>query len=80
MKDMGYTRIPRHIEEAVFVYVNLNKGTLPDLGGLTLGYETEVRYRNYATAYQLYRRGVRNADKEVQKVGGNTFWYYLQFN
>ena len=79
MKDMGYTRIPRHIEEAVFVFANLNQGVRPDLGGLTLSLETEVRFRNYAAAFQLSQVGGRNPEQEMRNVGGNTFWYYLHF-
>lgn len=78
MKEMGYTSIPRHIEEAVVAFINFNK-EFPDLGGLVVSPETELRFIQYETAYNLNSGNKRWLEKEMKKAGGNTFWYYLQF-
>lgn len=79
MKEMGYTCIPRHIEEAVVEFINLNK-EFPDLGGLTVSPETDLRFKQYVTVYDLNNSGNKSwLEKEMKKVAGNTFWYYYQF-
>ncbi|MBT6004716.1 MAG: hypothetical protein HOG79_03280, partial [Prolixibacteraceae bacterium] len=44
MKELGYSRIPLHIEEAVLIYFN-SKGQFPDLGGLSISNKTQVRFQ-----------------------------------
>jgi len=79
MKRMGYNYIPRHIEEAVVEFINLNK-EIPDLGGLTISPETELRFIQYLTTYNLNNGENKSGiEKEMTKAGRNTFWYYLQF-
>jgi len=80
MKEIGYAYIPRHIEEAVVEFVNLNKES-PDLGGLTVSHETELRFVEYSRAYDFYKNGNKLwSEKEMKKAWENTFWYYFQFN
>lgn len=79
MKEIGYTNIPRHIEEAVVEFIHINK-EIPDLGGLTINPETELRFTRYLTAYDVNNdENNSNLEKEIQKEGRNTFWYYFQF-
>ena len=78
MKGMGYTRIPRHIEEAILTYTKSND--LPDLGGLAVSPECETQFAQFNTTLNLHK----NADKswlksEMKEKWGNTFWYYFQF-
>ncbi len=78
MKGMGYTRIPRHIEEAILTYIKSND--LPDLGGLVVSPECETQFAEFNTTLNLHK----NADKswlksEMKEKWGNTFWYYFQF-
>lgn len=74
MKQMGYDRIPRHVEEAA-VYVHAYSGEYPDLGGLTISNETLARFSQYKTPQS--RQG-SDFDK-FRKVFGDTFWFYLDF-
>lgn len=78
MNEMGYTHIPRHIEEAALVYRDI-KGKLPDLGGLTISRETEIRYEQYATAFKQYRGNRMQAERTMYPTWGKTFWYYFHF-
>jgi hypothetical protein len=78
MKDMGYRRIPRYLQEAVIGYIN-RSGTLPDLGGLLLDPDTELRFNQYGMVYVRYEKNRITLEKELRKAGGNTLWYYVEF-
>jgi hypothetical protein len=79
MKGMGYTFIPRHIEEAILTYSKLYE-QFPDLGGLTLSHDSEMRFAQYNNTLNFYK----NANKlwlksEMKDKWENTFWFYYQF-
>jgi hypothetical protein len=76
MKEMGYTRIPGHIEEAA-LFSKANIGPLPDLGGLKISSETESRFAQYESSLMYIDRNKSSGTSEIQKTMRNTFWYYL---
>ena len=78
MKSMGYTRIPRHIEEAVMIYYD-SQGVYPDLGGLELSDEIKLRFSQYFTAYMSARQNPALLKEKMEKQFSNTFWYYFHF-
>jgi hypothetical protein len=78
MKDIGYSNIPRHIEEVVVAYKNLSK-EVPDLDGLSVSPETEQRFLQYRTVYAANKGNKSLIEKKLKKAEKNTFWYYLQF-
>jgi hypothetical protein len=79
MKEIGYTGIPRHIEEAILLYNNSTR-TMPDLGGLTINPETKLRFDHYFTSYVEERKNPSTLKEKMQKQFGDTFWYYFHFN
>jgi hypothetical protein len=74
LKDLGYTRIPRHIEEAGIFLIS-NTGQSPDLGGLKISDETYRRFSRYKSAASQSGAG----KEKFQKSFDNTFWYYMEF-
>lgn len=78
LKDSGYTHIPRHLEEAVLMYYNSTK-VLPDLGGLTVSAETQLRFDHYFASYIEARRNPSSMKEKMQAEFGNTFWFYFHF-
>lgn len=78
MRDMGYTVIPRHIEEAVMIYYN-STGTLPDLGGLAVSNETRTRFDQYFASFMTARQDPSSLQEKMQMQFNNTFWYYFHF-
>ena len=78
MKKIGYTRIPKHIEEAIMIYYN-SQGVFPDLGGLSVSNETVLRFEQYFGAYMKARQNPGTMKEKMQKQFGNTFWYYFHF-
>jgi len=78
MKEIGYSSIPRHIEEAILAYMYFTK-EIPDLGGLFVRPETEQRFIRYIDVYRKYNGDKSLIEKNMGKSDKNTFWYYLQF-
>ena len=77
-KDMGYTRIPIHVEEAALAYFN-STGKIPDLGGLLISHETKIRFDQYVSAFKLNRKNPSLGKENMQEKFGNTFWFYFHF-
>ncbi len=78
MGEMGYTRIPRHVEEAALVYSNAT-GMMPDLGGLDISSDAQSRFSRYINAFNSYRQNPEANREHIERFD-NTFWYYLHFN
>jgi len=78
MKKMGYTTIPRHIEEAIMIYYN-SQHKFPDMGGLTISKETRMRFDQYFSAYVTARQNPATLKEKMKEQFSNTFWYYFHF-
>jgi len=78
MKDLGYTRIPRSIEEAIMIYYDSQR-VFPDMGGLTISRETLSRFDQYFATYQKARNNPARLQQIMQEKFGDTFWYYYHF-
>jgi len=78
LKPSGYTRIPRHVEEAALVYYNSTR-VVPDLGGLTVTPETQTRFEAYFASYMAARNNPETMKEKLEKDFGKTFWYYFHF-
>jgi hypothetical protein len=78
MKEIGYLKIPRHLEEALVAFIYFTKQN-PELGDLSINPETEKRFNQYLTVYNYYGRNKTLLDKVMKNTEKNTFWYYLQF-
>jgi hypothetical protein len=78
LKGMGYTRIPRHIEEAA-LFANENIGPLNDLGGMEIDPKTVERF----SQYEIYMmQQVKNKPSGIPKIQNTlryTYWYYLDW-
>ncbi len=78
LKTLGYSRIPRHMEEAAMIYYN-GKKVLPDLGGLTISDATFSRFDQYVAAYKNNRQNMALAKERLRNQFGNTFMFYYHF-
>jgi len=79
LKTLGYTRIPRHMEEAAMIYYN-GKKELPDLGGLIISSETFSRFDQYVAAFKSNRQNMALAKERLRSQFGNTFMFYYHFH
>jgi hypothetical protein len=80
LKGLGYKEIPRTYEEALMVYLTSKKSTMANLEGYTISKTTIERYRDYARIILRYKNNLRAAQFELDKIYGDTYWYYLQFD
>jgi len=78
MKEIGYTMIPKHIEEAVLIYYDIRK-IFPDLYGLHINPETKLRFENYVKTYISLRQNLTLDKEKMSDLFKNTFWYYFHF-
>jgi hypothetical protein len=78
LKPMGYTKIPRHIEEAAMVYYNSTK-IVPDLGGLTMSSETQAQFSLYFNSFIEARKNPETGKAKMEQGFGDSFWYYFHF-
>jgi|GEM_PF-452225 len=79
MKEIGYTSIPRHIEEAVLAFMYFTRG-VPDLGELLIRPQTEQRFIQYIDVYKAHNGDKSLLEKKMNKTEKSTFWFYLQFS
>lgn len=77
IKKLGYKKLPRHIEEAVLVFVN-SLGPVPNTGIYKISSDTELRYLQYEAVTRPFG-GSQASIADVQKKVGNTFWFYLDY-
>jgi hypothetical protein len=79
MKDMKYSYIPRHIEEAIILFIN-HGYELPYLGDFTISRETENRFNHFLTAIQLKKNKNETEPEKIMETSlEKTFWYYFEF-
>jgi hypothetical protein len=78
MKAMGYTKIPRHLEEAVMIIYN-SRQIFPDVGGLPISADTQSRFSQYFTAYIAARQNPVLLKTKMTEKFSDTFWYYFHF-
>lgn len=78
MKEMGYERIPLHVEEAALAYEN-SAGELPDLGGLSIRKEIRLRFKQYFSTYKQMQQNPAVGRQQMRNQFSNTFWFYFHF-
>ncbi len=78
LKNLGYSHIPRHMEEAIVSLVNVTS-EFPDMGGLTISGDTDQRFLKYFSDMKSLKGNKKQIENQLKKVDRNTFWYYLQF-
>jgi len=78
LKSLGYTRIPRYLEEAALIMYN-STGIAPDLGGLPISAESSDRFSRYFTAYVAARQDQTKLKERMEKDFSDTFWFYFHF-
>lgn len=78
LREAGYSRIPRHLEEAALIYSSLT-GALPDLGGLTISTETQARFERFSASYAAARSHPSSMREQMRSEFCDTFWFYFFF-
>ena len=78
MKEISYTKIPRHIEEVLLLY-NRYTGLMPDIGELTINNESIELFKQYEFFSNPFA-GIPISDKkDIQEPFLHTYWLYLDY-
>ena len=75
LESLGYRKIPAHLEEAALVS-RMSGSALPDMGGLKIDPQTEVRFNQFLQTFRSYGNNLKTAQPFLKQKFGNTFWYY----
>ncbi len=79
LKELGYSRIPVHFEEAIIIFTGVTKKDIvPE--GFSISPATQQRFHTYAEILNMYSDNMNMAVKALGRDFGNTFWFYMQFN
>jgi len=78
LKELGYTSIPIHYEEALLVYMSYtNKNIVPE--GYTISMSTRNRLSAFVEMINSFGNNTNIAARSMDSKFGNTYWYYLKF-
>jgi hypothetical protein len=78
LRELGYSRIPVHYEEAMLVYMShTEKDIVPE--GYELSRETIGRLSGYLDVLKTYGDNRKKASQMLFPEYGGTYWYYLNF-
>ncbi|HVN47752.1 MAG TPA: DUF6057 family protein, partial [Bacteroidota bacterium] len=78
-KNFGYTRIPRHIQEALLVIAASNPGVDKNQLNNMVQPITFQRFTGFQQVFQKYQGNRESAKPELQRLFGDTYWYYLVY-
>jgi hypothetical protein len=80
LHNFGYTRIPRHIEEALFIMWMMSKRTETPPIFDYIRPETKKRFNDFNKVLAKYRGDRGAAQTELREKFGDTYWYYMFYN
>ncbi len=79
LQKMGYTQIPKNVEEAVVAYSLLSLKKYPEFDGLPINPQTVISFNEYYRIFQQNQASKEQTQRALIKDFGNTFWYYVFF-
>ena len=80
LSELNYGTIPRHIEEAILLYVLFQKGKDIQLGPYHISSLTTGLFNKYNTIlYVKHKNDLHLAQPDLFQYFNNTFWYYLHY-
>ncbi len=80
MEKMGYTKIPKNVEEAVVTFKLLNVDKMPELKRLKINPQTEQRFQQYYKIFEQNSGNKLQAQRVLSRNFYDTYWYYVFFN
>ena len=80
LENLGFKKIPVHLEEAALVCRMSDSTPLPDLGTLIINPQTEIRFKQFLQTFQTYGNNLKAAEPVLKQKFGNTFWYYAFYH
>lgn len=79
LKNLNYTRLPKHFEEAVVMYVAETKRQNIDLAGFQLSRKTVESFQDFVNTFNTSKMNKTAARPELYRKFHDTFWYYVVY-
>jgi hypothetical protein len=79
LKDFHYTKIPRHYEEAIAVYLSVTKKD-ERISQPKVSMNTFRDFQNFQKILKKYNNDKAAAQNEIMSSFGNTYWAYLLYH
>ena len=76
-RQLGYNRLPRMVEEAVLLYLELTNASDFDFSGYKISKEAQQDFQDFSIAIQK-AGGISKAKSSVQHYS-HTYWYYVMY-
>lgn len=74
-----YPKIPRHIEEAILVYLSLVGRKDNVFPGLKVSEATTRKFADFNQILEKYGKNAKQARKDLEKRHKDTYWYYALY-
>jgi hypothetical protein len=78
-RAFGYSRAPRHVQEALIMYANLSKWTKIDPLKPYVDYAIVQRFSKFQQTLAQRKLNKSSAQEVLKQEFGDTYWYYLTF-
>jgi hypothetical protein len=78
LHNLNYKEIPRHYQEAIFIYMNNNQ-TDVSLDGYQLDQKTTNSFNTFMSTYTQNYNNVAWAEKYLEKNFGSSYYFYYVF-
>jgi len=79
MRGFNYTAVPRHFEEALFIY-KLQHREIADKEDIPMSNATILRGRKFFSIVQTYGRNINMVKKQINAEFGDSYFFYYIFN
>ncbi len=80
LSELNYDKIPRHIEEAILIYILFQNGENVQLKPYKISRLTAENFNRYNDIlYNKHNNNLKAAQHDLAKYFSNTFWYYLHY-
>ncbi len=78
LRNAGFEKIPKNIEEAVVAYSLLNLNKYPEFDGFVVNPQTVIRFNEYYGIFQQNSSNKLQAQAALRSFS-DTYWYYVFF-
>lgn len=78
-EKLQYKSLPRHVEEALLLFMAINDQYKPDLGNYKISKETSQRFTDFSKILMKHRGNRKAAQADLSYEFKDTYWYYIQY-
>ncbi|UCH14929.1 MAG: hypothetical protein JSV22_02925, partial [Bacteroidales bacterium] len=80
LPELNYSKIPRHIEEAILIYILFQNGEDIQLKPYQISELTKENFNRYNyILYNKHNNNLKAAKRDLSKYFSKTYWYYLHY-